>query len=423
MSSWELDLQTDLVLYHRWTESEAGRAMLGFLRALTTGQGVRPAYLNLVRMLYAGGPVGGPTGDVWQNRLIRHVLLDENAFSQGAAEQMAPPLLNAARYDLRQLQALFRMTGEACRAQAGGEELPTWTGGVADHPPSFVPPAYGAMAQRLAQAGDWGELVRDLAGYHQQHGAGVVSQSWFLRWDGARLQAVEDPDLIEIDDLVGLVEQKAALLANTEPFVQGAPANNLLLYGPRGTGKSSLVRGLAMRFGSEGLRLVEVGRAHLGSVGQLFRQLKANRQRFIVFLDDLAFDADDTEYRAFKSSMEGALERRPPNVVLYATTNRRHMIPEQWADRNTPSVAEVHGQDAMEEKLSLADRFGKTILFLRPGQEEYLGIVERLAAQRNLPIAGEELREAARRWVLWHNAPSGRSARQFVDDLAARLAR
>ncbi len=249
----------------------------------------------------------------------------------------------------------------------------------------------------------------------------MTSQSWYLTWDGASLQVVSDPDLIALEDLAGLAEQKRALLENTEPFVHGAPANNLLLYGPRGTGKSSLVRALARQYGAEGLRLVEVGRKHLGSMAELFRQLKTYRQRFVVMLDDLAFDADDAEYRSFKSTMEGALERRPANVVLYATTNRRHMIPERWADRNTPEVAEVHGQDAMEEKLSLADRFGRTILFLRPSQEEYLSIVEHLAAQRHLAVSREELRQAAVRWGLWQNAISGRSARQFVDDLAARL--
>ncbi|MFZ5828096.1 MAG: DUF815 domain-containing protein [Bacillota bacterium] len=414
MSSWELDL----VLYHRWTELQAGRAMHGFLWSLAAGEGVRPAYLNLVRTLYGGGPVDGPTGDVWQNQLIRHVLLDENAFTQ---DSETPALLEAARHDLRQLQALFRMTGESCREQAGGGALPTWVGWAPEQAESFAPPAYLAMARRLAEAEDWAELAPDLAAYHRRHGSGVVSQSWFLHWDGAQLTAVPDPDLIELDDLVGLADQKRALLENTAPFVQGAPTNNLLLYGPRGTGKSSLVRSLALRFGGDGLRLVEVGRQHLSSIGELFGKLKGYRQRFIIFLDDLAFDADDTEYRAFKSSMEGALERRPANVALYATTNRRHMIPEQWSDRNTPVVAEVHGQDAMEEKLSLADRFGKTILFLRPNQEEYLAIVEGLAARRNLPISGAELRQAALRWALWQNVPSGRAARQFVDDLAARL--
>ncbi|MFZ5814432.1 MAG: DUF815 domain-containing protein [Bacillota bacterium] len=411
----------DLVLYHSWSETDAGRAMTLFLQAPPGGPEVRSAYLRLVRALFAAGPVAGPTADAWQNLLIQQILLEENAFTLAVEPSRA--LLEAARHDLRRLHILFRMTGEVCRERAGGGGLPTWAGWVPAEGAGFVPPACEAMARRLAEAEDWGALAEELAAYHARHGAGVVSRSWFLHWDGARLQPVADPDLIQLDDLVGLAEQKAALLANTEPFVQGAPGNNLLLYGPRGTGKSSLVRSLALRFGPRGLRLVEVGRAHLGSMVELFRVLKAHRQRFIVFLDDLAFDADDAEYRAFKSTLEGALERRPANLLLYATTNRRHMIPERWADRNSPDVAEVHGQDALEEKLSLADRFGKSILFLRPSQEEYLAIVERLAAQRGLPITGEELRQAAIRWALWQNAPSGRAARQFVDDLAGRMGR
>jgi len=410
------------VLYTDWIQSATGQAMARFLAADESGQDRRTAYLDLVRAIYAAGPVPGPTQDAWQNQLIRGVLVAVNAFTQGAAAgQPAGVLLHAAQRDLRLLQQLFRLTGDACRARVGGAELPTWSGWVAPAAPGFVPPAYDQIAERLAVAPDWGELVTELAAYHERHGIGVVSQSWYLLWNGAALQVVADPDPIGLDQLVGLAEQKAAILSNTEPFVRGAAANNLLLYGPRGTGKSSLVRALARQFGGQGLRLVEVSRGQLGSLVALFRELKQHRQRFILLLDDLAFEADDAEYRSFKSTMEGALERRPDNVLLYATTNRRHMIPERWADRNTPEVAEVHGQDAMEEKLSLADRFGKSILFLRPNQEEYLAIVERLVAERGLPIEGDELRQAALRWGLWHNVPSGRSARQFVDDLAARL--
>jgi len=217
------------------------------------------------------------------------------------------------------------------------------------------------------------------------------------------------------------VEQKAAVQENTEAFLRGGAGQNLLLYGPRGTGKSSLVRGLALRYGKAGLRLVEVSRDRLGGLAELYRQVRRYPQRFILFLDDLTFETDDADYRAFKSALEGALERRPPNLLLYVTSNRRHMIPERWTDRNSPETAEVHGQDAMEERLSLADRFGRTILFLRPDQEEYLAIVEHLVARRGLPIGWEELRGAARRWVLWQNGISGRSARQFVDELEGRL--
>jgi len=325
------------------------------------------------------------------------------------------------RLDTRPSDTGHSNPGRRRAFRAPGDSLPTWSGQMEEDQGPHVAPGFRDMARRMAEADDWAGLVDQLAEFHREHGCGVVACSWFLTWDGRRLQAVEQPDLVDLDDLAGLVDQKQAVLENTEAFLRGGAGQNLLLYGPRGTGKSSLVRALAPRYGGAGLRLVEVTRERLGSLGELYRIVRRHPQRFILFLDDLTFEADDSDYRAFKSLLEGALERRPPNLVLYVTSNRRHMVPERWSDRNSPEEAEVHGQDALEERLSLADRFGRTILFLRPDQEEYLRIVEHLAARRGLPVGREELREAARRWALWQNGLSGRAARQFVDDLEARL--
>jgi len=414
--------------------------MADFLTAMPRGgERVRTAYLGLVRTLYALEPVAGPTGDAWQDYLLHHVLRAENAFTRAAAAGAVPaPLREAAAWDLRILRELFDFSGPRCRALAGEWPeggLPTWSG-VRETPPDanhparsgrlstpagpFLAPAFREMARRLAGADDWAAMVDELAGFHRAHGCGVVACSWFLTWDGERLQVVDQPDLVDLDDLAGLVEQKAAVRENTEAFLRGGAGQNLLLYGPRGTGKSSLVRAMAPRYGESGLRLLEVGRDKLGSLGELYRIVRRHPQRFILFLDDLTFEADDADYRAFKSLLEGALERRPPNLLLYVTSNRRHMVPERWADRSSPEEAEVHGQDALEERLSLADRFGRTVLFLRPDQEQYLAIVEHLAARRGLPIGREELRDAARRWALWQNGLSGRAARQFVDELEAK---
>lgn len=419
-----------LVLYQGLLRTEAGAAMAAFLRALEDGGAVLEAYLELVRTLYRLEPEPGPTDDPWQNHLLHRLLADENAFTRSAAAgRLTPALSAAAAHDLRILQGLFqldaevcrRLTGEAAPAGAAPGDLPTWQGWRA--PGGFSAPSHETMAASLARSADWASMVDQLAEHHRANGMGVVGRSWFLGWDGERLQAVAEPDLVELDDLAGLIEQKAAVQGNTEAFLRGGAGQNLLLYGPRGTGKSSLVRGLALRYGGAGLRLVEVGRERLSGLAELYRQVRRHPQRFILFLDDLTFETDDADYRVFKSLLEGALERRPPNLLLYVTSNRRHMIPERWADRNSPELAEVHGQDAMEERLSLADRFGRTVLFLRPDQEEYLRIVEHLAERRGLPVGREELREEARRWVLWQNGVSGRSARQFVDDLEGRLRR
>lgn len=417
-----------LVLYQDLFAGGPGAAMAAFLRALPQGgEAARGAYLDLVRALYRAGDLPGPTGDAWQDYVIHGVLCADNAFTRAAAAgTVSGPLRDAAAWDLMHLQRCFRLSRLRTRALLGGgvadEQLPTWAGRPeADGAGPFASPAFRSMAHRLARAEAWAELVDDLAAFHRAQGFGAVARTWFLAWDGVRLLPVDEPDLTDLDDLAGLEDQKAAVLENTEAFLRGGPGLNLLLYGPRGTGKSSLVRALARRYGEAGLRLVEVSRDRLGSLGDLYRTVRRYPQRFVLFLDDLTFEADDAGYRAFKSLLEGALARRPPNLVLYVTTNRRHMVPERWSDRNGPEEAEVHGQDALEERLSLADRFGRTILFLRPDQEEYLRIVEHLAARRGLPVGREELREAARRWALWQNGLSGRTARHFVDELEARL--
>jgi len=417
-----------LVLYQDLLARGPGAAMAAFLEAAPHGGGeARRAYLDLVRTLFQFEDVPGPTGDAWQDYVIQGVLCADNAFTRAAsAGSVSRALREAAAWDLMHLQECFRLSRVRCLALVGGgvpdEKLPTWAGRAESNEAGpFVAAAFRAMARRLAGAERWADLVDELADFHRAQGFGAVARTWFLTWDGARLVPVDQPDVIDLDDLAGLEDQKKAVQENTEAFLRGGPGLNLLLYGPRGTGKSSVVRALAKRYGDAGLRLVEVGRDRLSSLGDLYRTVRRYPQRFVLFLDDLTFEADDADYRAFKSLLEGALERRPPNLVLYVTSNRRHMVPERWSDRGSPEEAEVHGQDALEERLSLADRFGRTILFLRPDQEEYLRIVEHLVARRNLPIGREEVREEARRWALWQNGLSGRTARQFVDDLEARL--
>jgi predicted AAA+ superfamily ATPase len=412
-----------LVLYQRALDSAPGRAMLGFLAALKAGSGVEAAYLAVVRALYQAGPTPGPAADAWQAHLLHRVLTDENPFTAGAATGAVPPeLLAAAAHDLRLLQPFFALTADHCRtaaAAADNHDLPTWP--VWGHPAAgAASAAAAAITGAIAAASDWGALAAELAGYHRRAGAGQFAASWYFQWTG-RLEPISDPDHFDLDDLIGVDLAKTTVLRNTEQFLRGAPANNLLLYGTRGTGKSSMVRGLAARYGEAGLRLVAVTRGAIGSVAELFRLLRNQPYRFVLFLDDLSFDETEADYKAFKSMVEGTLEQRPANAVLYATTNRRHLVPERWSDRHTPDAAEVHGQDTMEEKLSLADRFGITVLFKAPSQAEYLAIVEHLAEVRGLNMPKEAIREEALRWVMWQNARSGRAARQFLDDLEGRL--
>jgi hypothetical protein len=245
-----------------------------------------------------------------------------------------------------------------------------------------------------------------------------IAFRWERHREGGRLAPVEHPHLFDLDDLVGVDDVKEELIRNTAQFTAGYPANNVLLWGERGTGKSSCIKGLLRPFAPKGLRLVEVQKGDLPQISDILRLLRGAPWRFILFCDDLAFDEGDVSYRELKAILEGGIEARPENVLLYATSNRRHLMPEPMNDN---LGGEIHPEEAISEKLSLADRFGLTLSFYSFSQDTFLSIVEHYAARMGLTIARDDLRTAALRWALFRGQRSGRSARQFMDDLAGRL--
>lgn len=246
-----------------------------------------------------------------------------------------------------------------------------------------------------------------------------IAFRWERHREGGRLAPVEHPHLFDLNDLVGVDDAKEELIRNTSQFTAGYPANNVLLWGERGTGKSSCIKGLLRPFAPKGLRLVEVQKGDLLQISDILRLLRGAPWRFILFCDDLAFDEGDVSYRELKAILEGGIEARPENVLLYATSNRRHLMPEPMNDN---LGREIHPEEAISEKLSLADRFGLTLSFYSFSQDTYLAIVEHYAERMALPIDKAKLHIEALRWALFKGQRSGRSARQFIDDLAGRLA-
>lgn len=246
-----------------------------------------------------------------------------------------------------------------------------------------------------------------------------IAFRWERHREGGTLVPVTHPHLFELDDLVGVDEAKGEVVRNTAQFVAGFPANNVLLWGERGTGKSSCIKGLLRPFAPKGLRLVEVQKGDLLQITDILRLLRGAPWRFILFCDDLAFDEGEVSYRELKAILEGGIEARPENVLLYATSNRRHLMPEPMTDN---LGREIHPEEAISEKLSLADRFGLTLSFYPFSQDTYLSIVEHYAERLGLAIGRDELRTEALRWALFKGQRSGRSARQFIDDLSGRLA-
>ena len=241
---------------------------------------------------------------------------------------------------------------------------------------------------------------------------------------GHRLEAVPKVNRVELDLLMGIDRQKETLLENTRRFARALPANNALLWGARGTGKSSLVKAVHAAVNAEtggGLALIEIHREDLASLPVLLTRLRASRRRCLLFCDDLSFDVADTSYKSLKAVLEGGIEGRPENVVFYATSNRRHLMPREMIE-NERSTA-INPAEAVEEKVSLSDRFGLWLGFHNCDQDTYFAIVEGYARRFALDLPVETLRSQAIEWSLTRGARSGRVAWQFIQDLAGRLGR
>jgi predicted AAA+ superfamily ATPase len=284
------------------------------------------------------------------------------------------------------------------------------------------------IAERLERVLELGErALARLVGEAPE--PGFFERHQAFRWDGSRppgrLVPVQSPQTFELGDLIGVERALSRLLRNTEQFVRGLPANHVLLYGERGTGKSSAVKGLLPRFAGRGLRLVEVHKGDFVHLAEILNVLRAAEQRFLLFCDDLSFDEGEPGYRELKAALEGSLESPPDNVRIVATSNRRHLIPERRSDSRDAHLderGELHMGEAVEEKLALSDRFGLLLGFFGFDQATYLDIVEHYARRAGVACPREQLHAEALRWALVRSSRSGRTARQFVDDLAGRLA-
>ena len=235
----------------------------------------------------------------------------------------------------------------------------------------------------------------------------------------ARLEPVSATEHVYFSELIGYERQKKILRDNTESFLAGGPANNCLLYGDAGTGKSSSVKALLNEYYDRGLRMIEVYKHQFRDLPMVISAVKNRNYKFIIFMDDLSFEEFEIEYKYLKAVIEGGLEKKPDNVLIYATSNRRHLIREKWSDRQEQEE-DLHRNDTVQEKLSLAARFGIQIYYGRPEPKEYKVIVKELAKEAGIDMPEEELLAAANRWELNHGGLSGRTARQFILDLLGK---
>ena len=273
---------------------------------------------------------------------------------------------------------------------------------------------------QLAGAKDVQQMYDALTDFYKDYGVGKfgLHRAFKIVSDN------QDPEIVPItrtekvmlDDIVGYDIQKKKLRDNTEAFIKGKKANNALLYGDSGTGKSTSIKAILNEYYKDGLRMIEVYKHQFKDISNVIAQIKNRNYKYILYMDDLSFEEFEIEYKYLKAIIEGGLETKPDNVVIYATSNRRHLIRETWSDRKQASD-DVHGNDSMQEKLSLATRFGESIYYGKPDQKEYLNIARELAKRYDIRMTEEEIEKEAVKWELSHGGRSGRTAQQFINHL------
>ena len=278
------------------------------------------------------------------------------------------------------------------------------------------------LSYAIEQTKDEEEIYQIVTDFYKTYGVGELGLNKAFRISNDDKSGILSPIVttsdIVLDDLVGYESQKKELMKNTEAFVQGRKANNVLLYGDAGTGKSASIKAILNQYYDHGLRMIEIYKHEFKELPKVISAIKNRNYRFIIYMDDLSFEEFEIEYKYLKAIIEGGLETKPENVLIYATSNRRHLIRETWNDRSDMSQDELHRSDTVNEKLSLSERFGVKIGYYNPLRKEYLNIVTTLARRHpEIKLTDEELNSEASKWEMSHGGMSGRTAQQFIDSL------
>lgn len=369
------------------------------------------------RMLVQQAVEKGWCGNLWHIWLTQALVENENPFSLACERRSVgqDSLWLLALQDMAVYFDLFRRS----------EDTPEWkilTDFHRECSPDPAARAVMALAETLAAAADPEQMLTALSGFYREHGLGMLGLGQVFRVNNkGELYAVENRRPVRLADIVGYAEQKKALVANTEAFLRGRHANNVMLYGDAGTGKSTSIQAVTEEYASQGLRLIELYKHQFALIPELFVNIKNRNYRFILLLDDLSFEENEVEYKYLKAVLEGGAEASPENIRIYATSNRRHLIKETWNDRNDMEHnGDIHRSDTMEEKLSLSARFGLQIFYPNPTFDEYHAIVEAIVKREEPEMAMDlnKLHAAASTWQVRRGSRSGRTARQFVDSLS-----
>lgn len=372
--------------------------------------------------------------NLWQNYLTFLLITNENSFTLTAEGTGAKDgSVNAfAKHDFSVFMKLFHYDFQEIEDALGIDCFSVITNYKAIPKKERmynrnVSEKVRTLSRALADSKDVEEFFSHMNDFYRQVGLGMLglNKAFRIRRESEAqlsLLPINNMDEVKLDDLVGYELQKQKLVENTENFVKGLPANNCLLYGDSGTGKSTCIKAIVNQYYDKGLRMIEIYKHQFKDISTVIAKIKNRNYRFIIYMDDLSFEEFETEYKFLKAVIEGGVESKPENVLIYATSNRRHLIRETYEDRSDMEVTnDMHRSDTMQEKLSLVNRFGVTIAFQRPDKKEFNHIVAALYARGNYNgLSEEELLAEANKWELSHGGLSGRTAEQFIRYIGAK---
>lgn len=369
--------------------------------------------------------------NLWQNYLTYLLISDENPFSITCEKIGANDgsVNHFAKNDFRAFMELFHYDFSYLEKALGVDCFSVLSDYHAIGKPELmynknVSEKVRALSRKLANANDEDEFFAFVTDFYRDYGVGMFGLNKAFRIGNVdetghiTFQAINNMDKVMLDDLIGYEIQKKKLIANTKAFVEGRKANNVLLFGDSGTGKSTSIKAIVNEFYDKGLRMIEIYKHQFKDLSNVIAQIKNRNYKFIIYMDDLSFEEFEVEYKFLKAVIEGGVETKPENILIYATSNRRHLIKETWNDRNDMEFQDgLHRSDTMEEKLSLVNRFGVTISYSKPTPKEYYEIAIGLARRAGITMPDEEIRAEANKWELSHGGISGRTAQQFVNYL------
>ena len=365
--------------------------------------------------------------NLWHNYLTFYLITNENPFSltcekvganDGSVNEFAKNdfkvFMNLFNYDFRPIEAAL---GINCFSLISDYKAIVKKELMYN---KNVSEKVQALSLKLETAKDENEFFNYVTDFYKAYGVGMFGLNKAFRViggdNGVTFTAINNMDKVMLDDLIGYEIQKKKLVENTEAFVQGRKANNALLFGDSGTGKSTSIKAIVNEYYDQGLRMIEIYKHQFKDLSNVIASIKNRNYKFIIYMDDLSFEEFEIEYKFLKAVIEGGVETKPDNILIYATSNRRHLIKETWNDRNDmESNNGLHRSDTIEEKLSLVNRFGCQISYSKPSQKEFFDIVIGLARKNNVKMTDEELMAEANKWELSHGGISGRTAQQFIN--------